>query len=128
MSYYIALYILSLYYQFLYYIQKPVWLFLFVLLFVISPTFIFIKKRNQIGKTWWGPVQATVSIKNKTLNCSHCGHDKFDKREGILNTSWVMFFRFGFWNRSASCFICRDCGFLHWFVSPDEKAKIQRDL
>ncbi len=90
------------------------------------PVITFLKKRSQLGKTWCEPVEAAVTIKNKKLQCSHCGHDKFSKREGLLNTTWVMFFRFGFWNRSASCFVCQDCGFVHWFVSPDEKAEIQR--
>jgi len=85
------------------------------------------KKKRQLGKIWDGPVSATVTIKEEGLQCTHCGHNKFDKREGLLTTTWVMLFNFAFWNESASCFVCKKCGFVHWFVSPEEEAKIERD-
>lgn len=87
----------------------------------------FIKRRRQVGKTWCKPVHATVLIKDKQLQCTHCGQDKFSKREGLLATSIVSFFRMSFWNYSAPCYICQNCGCVHWFVSPEEKADIHID-
>lgn len=88
----------------------------------------FIKKRSQVGKTWSGGVGAKVTIKEKVLKCSHCGHDRFSKREGLVTTSWITFiFRSQFWNQSARCFQCKSCGFLHWFVDCKEEAEITFD-
>ena len=93
-----------------------------ILLFFIL---VFYKKKKQVGKTWDGCVSAKVTIKDKLLNCSHCGHEKFGKREGLINTTWVTFFRFTFLNKGARCFVCKNCGFIHWFVDVEEKAEME---
>jgi len=80
-----------------------------------------IKKKRQLGKVWSGPLSASLFIAGKPLSCKHCGHVKFQKREGILVTSWVDFFGFSFWNHSGSCYSCIDCGHIEWFVSPKEE-------
>lgn len=85
------------------------------------------KRKKQVGETWSGPLSATVVIQDKELHCQHCGHHKFNKREGMLTTTWVTFFRFAFWNQSAPCYVCKNCGFVHWFVQPKEKAEVVRD-
>lgn len=71
---------------------------------------------------WDRPVSAVVQIEGKELQCSHCGHNQFSKREGILVTKWVSLMGLSFWNRSARCFSCQNCGFLHWFVRTEEQA------
>jgi hypothetical protein len=96
------------------------------LFFITLVTIIFIKRKKQLGKTWEKPFQSTVSIKDKELKCSHCTHNKFNKREGLLNTSWVTFFQFAFLNYSAPCYSCCNCGFLHWFVEPKEKVEVKK--
>lgn len=87
-----------------------------------------IKKRRQLGLLW--PVntatKAKLKIAGKNLQCTHCGNTKFQKREGILVTSWVAFFRLSFWNLSATCYTCADCGHIEWFVRPKEE-DIERD-
>lgn len=94
------------------------------LLFIIT----LMKKRSQLGQTWGGPVSAQVTIKDKILVCNHCGNDQFSKREGLLVTSWIVFFfRTQYWNRSARCFQCKNCGCVHWFVINKEQAKFHRD-
>lgn len=95
---------------------------LIILFFII----VFYKKKKQVGKTWDGCVSAKVTINDQTLSCSHCGHDKFAKREGLINTTWVTLFRFPFFNKSARCFVCKNCGYLHWFVDTEEKSEIER--
>lgn len=80
-----------------------------------------IKKRRQLGKVWSGPVRATLSIGEKQLSCRHCGGPEFEKREGILATSWASFFHFSCWNQSAACYTCTQCGSIEWFVKPQEK-------
>ena len=97
-----------------------------ILIFLTPFVITYLKRKKQLGITWGGPVESSVIIQDKELQCSHCGHNKFEKREGLLTTSWVTFFRFPFWNYSASCFVCRKCGFLHWFVNPKEKTSFER--
>jgi len=98
--------------------------FLIVLIIIWGITFY--KKRSQLGTTWEGPIEATVVIKEKELKCAHCQHNRFSKVEGLLTTTWVTLFRFPFWNKSCACFVCKNCGFVHWFREPKEKANIQR--
>src|SRR3989344_40072 len=100
---------------------------LVVLCILIMPWIItFCKKKKQLGVTWDIPLTSTIEIHGKELKCSHCQGTQFSKREGLLTTTWVSFFRLAFWNRSASCFICQNCKFAHWFLSPCEKTQIKR--
>jgi len=92
-----------------------------ILLWIVILMIPFLKRKYQLGQTWDKDFQTEVYIKNKKLQCSHCGNDKFSKREGLLNTTWVSFFRFGWLNYSASCFVCQNCGLIKWFVKPKEK-------
>jgi len=85
---------------------------------------VYFKKRQQVGMTWSGPVLAKIKIAGQDLKCHVCGHEYFYKREALLNTTMIMFFHLGFFNKSAVCFRCQKCGYLHWFVSPKEKAEI----
>ena len=90
--------------------------------FLLFPWLItLIKKKKQLGKTWNIPNEKSVIIKDKKLTCPHCQNDQFSKVEGLLTTSWVTFFHFAFWNRSASCFVCSKCASVQWFLSPEEK-------
>jgi hypothetical protein len=102
---------------------------LFYLAFLIVPFVVTaMKKRRQLGRGWTGPVSATLSISNKELCCKHCAHTKFQKREGILVTSWIAFFRLSFWNQSAACYTCAQCGHVEWFIRPtEEKVEFSQD-
>ncbi|NGX33008.1 MAG: hypothetical protein K1060chlam4_01067 [Candidatus Anoxychlamydiales bacterium] len=73
-----------------------------------------IKKKKQLGKSWSGI--AKIKVKDKDLNCHACGNDTFSKREALLNTTWVLFFQFGYFNRSGACYVCSNCSHIHWFV------------
>jgi hypothetical protein len=96
-----------------------------IILALIFMIIVFVKKRRQVGKLWSnGGSTAIVEVENKKLQCTHCGHDHFRKREGLLATTWVAFFHFTFWNESARCFVCTNCGFVHWFLTRTEKADL----
>ena len=95
---------------------------LFFLAMIAAPFLITaIKKRRQVGGLWSGPVSAELHISGNKLSCKHCGYTKFQKREGILATSWVSFFRFSCWNQSAACYTCTRCGHIEWFVRNKEE-------
>ena len=73
-----------------------------------------IKKKKQLGKSWGGI--AKIKVKDKELSCFACSNKTFSKREALLNTTWVLFFQFGYFNRSGACYVCSNCSHIHWFV------------
>ncbi|MEK7686038.1 MAG: hypothetical protein AAB466_11510 [Verrucomicrobiota bacterium] len=57
-----------------------------------------------------------VQIQDRILKCQVCGHDEFHKRKAQLNTSVASFLGFDWANRSAQCYVCAKCGYIHWFL------------
>jgi predicted nucleic-acid-binding Zn-ribbon protein len=55
-------------------------------------------------------------VLDKPLRCQMCDHDEFNRREVLLNTTLATLFNFDWANRSAMCFVCDRCGYVHWFV------------
>lgn len=51
------------------------------------------------------------------LECKHCGSRRFAHRKGQLNTAVLSFFDLDWLNPSADVYVCKDCGFLHWFFA-----------
>jgi predicted nucleic-acid-binding Zn-ribbon protein len=61
------------------------------------------------------PEPETVEVAGRSLKCLVCGHDRFDQREGQLNTAGMSFMGLDWANESAICAICANCGYIHWF-------------
>jgi len=57
-----------------------------------------------------------VDIRGRPLACLVCGHEGFWKREAQLNTAAASFFNFDWANRSGLCYVCAQCGYIHWFL------------
>ena len=76
-----------------------------------------LKRRYQIGKRWSTATSKAVIIQGEELLCTHCKYNKFEKREGLLNTTVLLGFNLGFLNRSASCYVCDHYKYVHWFLS-----------
>jgi hypothetical protein len=57
-----------------------------------------------------------VHIGTVKLRCNVCGHDLFWQRRAQLNTAVATFLNFDWANRSATCFVCDRCGYVHWFL------------
>ena len=57
-----------------------------------------------------------VEVKGRELKCLVCGHDAFHKREAQLNTAAASFFGFDWANQSGTCYVCAQCGYIHWFL------------
>ena len=51
-----------------------------------------------------------------TLKCVVCDHKKFSQRSAQLNTAAATFFNFDWANASATCYVCKNCGYIHWFL------------
>ena len=57
-----------------------------------------------------------VVVAGLNLHCEICKHDQFWKQEAQLNTAVATFFNFDWANKTASCYVCDGCGYIHWFL------------
>jgi hypothetical protein len=56
-----------------------------------------------------------------SVTCPHCGGDRFEAREILLNTRGLTFFKLDWMNRSATALVCGRCGLVQMFaVEPTE--------
>jgi predicted nucleic-acid-binding Zn-ribbon protein len=62
------------------------------------------------------PQIQSYTVGGKALQCQVCSHDKFWQREAQLNTATATFFGFDWANKSAVCYVCDNCGYIHWFL------------
>jgi predicted nucleic-acid-binding Zn-ribbon protein len=58
----------------------------------------------------------TVEIIGQQLVCLVCRYDRFQRREAQLNTAAASFFNLDWANTSAVCYVCKRCGYIHWFL------------
>ncbi len=63
------------------------------------------------------PVPAQpCAVAGHPLKCPVCGHDRFERRQSLLNTRWMTFFEFDWLNRKADNYVCERCGHVLWFL------------
>lgn len=60
--------------------------------------------------------EGSVEVGGVALRCHHCEHDRFSRRMSLLNTAGLTLLDLDWANRSATCFVCERCGFVHWFL------------
>ena len=56
-------------------------------------------------------------VDGKSFHCLVCGGDRFRRRRSQLNTALATLFSLDWANRSATCVVCADCGYIHWFMT-----------
>lgn len=56
-----------------------------------------------------------IQIHGRHLRCQVCDFTRFYRREAEL-TNGSAFFGQDWTNSKADCFVCEQCGFVHWFV------------
>lgn len=61
------------------------------------------------------PVHVAVRT-GKELTCLVCGFDRFFERHAQLNTAVATFFNFDWANATGDCWVCGQCGYIHWFL------------
>jgi hypothetical protein len=59
---------------------------------------------------------AQVEIAGRELHCTICLHPRFRERKAQLNTAAASFFDLDWANPSATCLVCENCGYIHWFL------------
>ena len=57
-----------------------------------------------------------IEINGKPLRCLICSHESFFTRQAQLNTAAATFFNFDWANKSGTCYVCAECGYIHWFL------------
>ena len=60
----------------------------------------------------------SLDVMGRPFSCRACQNDKFWRRTAQLNTAVATFFNLDWANRSAACFVCSECGYVHWFLPP----------
>jgi hypothetical protein len=60
------------------------------------------------------PEPATVA--GITLRCEICKHNRFWHRRAQLHTAVASFFDLEWVQPSADCYVCGQCGYIHWFL------------
>ncbi len=57
-----------------------------------------------------------VSVKGKKLKCNVCEHDQFTYRPSQLNTAGMSMLGLDWANKTAHCYVCKNCTHIHWFL------------
>lgn len=56
-----------------------------------------------------------VDVNGRPLRCVICSHHLFWITEAQLNKASSSLFNIDWADRSAACFICSECTYVHWF-------------
>ncbi len=57
-----------------------------------------------------------VEVSGRSLRCVVCGHNQFYITEAQMNKAVTTFFRLDWTDKSATCFVCSECTYVHWFM------------
>ncbi len=57
-----------------------------------------------------------VSARERDLKCVVCGHTHFTHRKAQLHTALATFFDMEWLGATADCYVCDECGYIHWFL------------
>jgi DNA-directed RNA polymerase subunit M/transcription elongation factor TFIIS len=75
------------------------------------------EKREIVSEVQSMTVESAAqrTVHGKVLECPVCGHDKFWKRQTLMNTPGMTFWGFDWANKQADNLICDKCGYIYWF-------------
>ena len=62
----------------------------------------------------------SVEIAGRPLVCQVCGADGFLQRNAQLHGPTATFFGVEWTSPTAICYVCAQCGYIHWFLPPAE--------
>ena len=60
---------------------------------------------------------APLTVKGRPVVCPVCGHDRFWTRTTLMNTAGATFLGLDWANRSATNYVCGECGHVLWFLT-----------
>lgn len=59
---------------------------------------------------------APVMVAGHHLRCVICQHDRFWRRKAQLHGGLASFFNLEWTGPTADCYVCAECGHVHWFL------------
>jgi hypothetical protein len=59
---------------------------------------------------------SALRVQGRAVSCPICGNNRFQAREGKLQTTAMTLFGLDMFNASAVCHVCTDCGHILWFL------------
>ncbi len=69
------------------------------------------------GLRWWDGTSWTADESNRpAMTCVFCQFTELDRTLYMLNTQGMSMLGLDAFNRQANCYVCRRCGFIHWFA------------
>lgn len=77
---------------------------------------------DLLGRVDWDSMDASsieakeVRVGGTSLRCQVCDYTRFYAREAHLSTGASVFFGQDWAHSNATCYICEQCGYVHWFV------------
>ncbi len=63
------------------------------------------------------------SAGGKQIRCLHCGHDKFETREMLMNTTGATLLNLDWLNAAATALVCKKCSRIELFNEPPKELK-----
>jgi hypothetical protein len=57
----------------------------------------------------------------RTVTCTHCGTDRFHKREAQFNTAGASLAGLDWMNASGAALVCDTCSLVQWFARAPER-------
>jgi predicted nucleic-acid-binding Zn-ribbon protein len=85
----------------------------------------FFKALKRAGKAIAASQQIhSYQIQGTTIVCPHCKNDQFDEGSALLNTAGMTFVHLDWANRSATVLVCKQCGYIQWFLQHPEKVDV----
>lgn len=69
------------------------------------------------------PVEAReIRIAGRQLRCHMCDYTRFIEREAQLQSAAGMLFGQDWASSKATCMVCEQCGYVHWFLASRQSA------
>jgi len=63
------------------------------------------------------PAGSRFTAGGVVVRCTHCGGERFDAREALLNTTIMTFLDMDWLDRSATVLVCVQCAAMRWFAA-----------
>lgn len=57
-----------------------------------------------------------AKVAGHAIRCEICHHDRFWHRKTQLHSSVASFFNLEWTGPNADCYVCAECGYIHWFL------------
>lgn len=67
------------------------------------------------------PAPAPYEVGDQPLLCEICKNDEFWHRRAQLQGAIASFFDLEWLGPTADCFVCSNCGYIHWFLPVNYK-------